>query len=368
MIHYLSQTNPEKLKGIALLRLDFNTEDEWRMEATLPTIRLLLKKASKIVIISHRGRPEGFDKKFSLRKDAKNLEKLLKKKVFFIPHFHFTEIREEIIQASKGSIFLLENLRFLKGEESDDVRLAEQLASLADYYVNDAFAVSHRDDASVSAITKILPSFGGLELESEIIHLSRVMKHAEKPLVIIFGGGKAHDKLPVIKYFKKKADAFILGGAVANTILRERGIEIGQSVADEDPGGVVKEIARYKNLLLPIDFVWEKQRILDSGHQSVKSFIPKIKTAGTIIWNGPFGLIEKKKFSHGTCALIKEIAKNKKAFRIAGGGETVMFIKENKLDKAFNFVSTGGGAMLAYLAGEQLPGIEALKRPWPKKK
>ncbi len=368
MIKYLKQASPEKLGGTALLRLDFNTEDEWRMEATIPTIHFLLKQASKIVIVSHRGRPREVDEKFSLKKDAKNLEKLLKKKVSFIPHFRFAEIKKEIERSPRGSIFLLENLRFLKGEEKDDIKLAKQLGSLADYYVNDAFAVSHRANASVSAITKILPSFGGLELESEIGHLSYVMRRAQKPLVIIFGGGKAHDKLPVIKYFKTRADTFILGGAVANTILRERGVDIEGSVADEDPGAVVKEIARYKNLLLPIDFIWEKERILDSGPQSVKSFIPKIKTAGTIIWNGPFGFIEKKKFSYGTCALIKEIAKNKKAFRLAGGGETVMFIKENKLDKAFNFVSTGGGAMLAYLAGEKLPGIEALKRPWPKKK
>lgn len=369
MIRFLRTVSSHKLQGVALVRLDFNTEDEWRMEATLPTLRFLLgKKVSKIVIVSHRGRPQGVEKKFSLKKDAKNLSRLLQRDVVFVSHFRFSEMKDSIDQAPEGSIFLLENLRFLKGEEDDDVQLAEKLAGLADYYVNDAFAVSHRDDASVDAITRFLPSYGGLELELEIKNLSRVMKQAEQPLVIIFGGGKAHDKLPVIHYFKNKAETFILGGAVANTLLRERGFEIRGSVADEHPDPVVKKIERYQNILLPVDFVWEKGKILDCGPKSVALFAKKIRTAKTIIWNGPFGLIEKKKFARGTCELIKVIARNKKAFRVAGGGETVMFVKENKLDKAFDFVSTGGGAMLAYLAGEKLPGIEALKRKASKKK
>jgi phosphoglycerate kinase len=373
MIRYLRQASPDLLRGVVLLRLDFNTEDEWRMEAALPTIRFLLKRASKIVIVSHRGRPvsvniskgrpQGVDvEKLSLRKDAKNLEKLLGKKVVFIPHFHFPEIKKAIIGSPRGSIFLLENLRFLRGEEENDKNLAKRLASLSDYYVNDAFAVSHRADASIDSITRFLPSYGGLELESEIKHLSRVMGQPKRPLVFIFGGGKAHDKLPVLKYFKKKADTFILGGAVANTILRERGINIGSSIADSNPGLAVRQAARYRNILLPIDFKKDNGKILDVGPKTVKLFAGKIKSAKTIIWNGPLGLIEKKKFARGTYELAKAIGRNTKAFRLVGGGETVMFIKKKKLGQNFDFISTGGGAMLEFLSGKKLPGLSAFER------
>src|SRR5271154_3372061 len=184
-IKYLSKTNFKALAGTALLRLDFNTEDDWRMRAVLPTIKLLLKTSSRIVIVSHRGRPKGFDKKLSLRKDAGVLSKMLKKRVVFIPHFRFGEIKRMVNTAPRGSIFLLENLRFLKGEEENSLVLGKQLASLADFYVNDAFAVSHRANASVTAVTKFLPSYAGLELENEITSLSRAMVRPQRPLVLI---------------------------------------------------------------------------------------------------------------------------------------------------------------------------------------
>ncbi len=373
MINYLSKTAKNKLKGTVLLRLDFNTEDEWRMEATLPTIRFLLKQCEKIVIVSHRGRPTsvkttagkpiGKDvSKLSLKKDGENLGKFLKRKVVFIPHFRFREIQKTVEAAPKGSIFLLENLRFLPGEEKNDTKLAKSLASLADYYVNDAFPVSHRANTSTEAITKFLPSYAGLELESEMKHLAHVMGKPKKPLVVIFGGGKAHEKIPVIRYFRKKADMFILGGSVANTLLKERGVDIDSSKVDENPGPLVHTIAGYRNLLLPIDFKMSNRRILDIGVKTEELFAREIKKARTIIWNGPLGLIEEKKFSHGSLALTKSIGRNKKAFRLIGGGETVMFIKKHKMEKAFSFISTGGGAMLEFLSGKKLPGIEALKR------
>jgi len=368
MIQYLGKVPTNRLRGTVLLRLDFNTEDEWRMEATLPTIRLLLKQAEKIVIVSHRGRPQGVEKKFSLRTKDRDLEKLLGRKVNFVPHFRFGEIKKDIQAAPKGSVFLIENLRFLPGEEKNDKQLAKQLASLADYYVNDAFAVSHRSDASVDAITHFLPSYAGLELQSELKHLSHVMGKPKKPLLIILGGGKAHDKIPVVQYFRKKADAFILGGAVANTILEERGMNVGSSTVDEDPGAFVNQVAKFKNILLPIDFKVSNDKILDSGIKTEKLFSREIAKARTIIWNGPLGFIERKQFARGTLELIKAIGRNKKAFRLVGGGETVMFVKKYKFDKHFSFVSTGGGAMLEFLSGKKLPGIAALERSWQKKK
>lgn len=393
----LLRTAPKKdLSGVCFLRLDFNTEDEWRMEAALPTIRFLLRHAGKVVIGSHRGRPAAaralasksgdFDPRFSLRKDAKALGKFLGKPVRFIPleaghrggsarqsqklltgfipDFRFDEIRREVLNSPKGSVLLLENLRFAAGEEANDAGFAKRLASLADFYVNDAFAVCHRDEASVDAITRFLPSYAGLELEKEIAALSNVLRRPKRPLVVILGGGKAHDKLGVLRWFKKKAASFLLGGAAANTFLSLRGEDVGRSLVDENPADIrrLREVLGWTNLILPRDWRISQGRILDIGEKTIRIYEKKIAAARTIVWSGPMGYIEKKPFDAGTLALARAAAKNRKAFSIAGGGETVMFLKKHKLDVKFGFVSTGGGAMLDFLAGEKLPGIEALKR------
>jgi 3-phosphoglycerate kinase len=362
MVRFLSKTGMRSLRGTALLRLDFNTKDDWRMRAVLPTIKFLLKHSSKVVIVSHRGRPSGFSKDLSLRKDTAELSRLIKRKVVFVSHFRFVEIKKMVADAPRGSVFLLENLRFLKGEEENSPALARSLASLADFYVNDAFAVSHRANASVTAVTKFLPHFAGFELEREIASLGKAM-HPKRPLVIILGGAKAADKLGVIKFFKKKADWFLLGGGPANSILWLKGMDVKKSVRDKDPKDL-KELAalsRYKSVVLPIDFAWEKGFILDLGPKTVKMFAKKIGGARTILWSGPLGLIENKKFARASIAVAKAIAKNRRAFSVSGGGETVMFLKEYGLDKKFSFISTGGGAMVDFLAGKKLPGIEALK-------
>jgi 3-phosphoglycerate kinase len=370
MIKYVSKTSPKALAGTALLRLDFNTEDDWRMRAVLPTIKLLLKTGGRIVIVSHRGRPVGFEKKLSLRGDAAKLSRLLGgKKVTFIDHFRFVEIKARVVAAPRGSIFLLDNLRFLSGEEKNDPKLAKQLASLADFYVNDAFAVSHRANASVVAITKFLPSYAGIEMEDEIASLGKVVIKPEHPVVLVLGGAKASDKLGVISYFKKRADWFLLGGGCANTILWLKGMDVKKSIKDSDPAELValKKIAAYKNVVLPVDFVWgnsgggEKSAILDAGPKTAHAFGKKLAAARTIIWSGPLGLIEKKQYAKGSIAIARAIGKNRKAFSVSGGGETVMFLKKHKLDKKFSFISTGGGAMVDFLAGRKLPGIEALK-------
>ena len=373
MIRFLSKTDPKLLRGTALVRLDFNTKDDWRMKAVLPTIKFLLKNPCKIVIVSHRGRPEhvkfmngvpkGFNKDLSLRKDADMLARLLGRKVVFINHFRFADIKKTISSSLRESVFLLENLRFVKAEEANDPKLAKRLASLADFYVNDAFAVSHRANASVTAITKFLPSYAGFELEREIVSLSRAMLHPKRPLVLILGGAKASDKLGVIKYFRKKADWFLLGGGPANTILSLKGVDVEKSVRDRDPKDLkaIAPVVSYKNVVLPNDFVWHDGTIWDIGPKAVAIFSKKIAGAGTILWSGPMGLIEKKKFARGSILLARAIARNRRAFSVAGGGETVMFLKAYGLDKNFSFISTGGGAMVDFLGGKKLPGIEALK-------
>ncbi len=381
-MHYLSKEDPRVLRGrTALLRLDFNTEDDWRMRAVLPTIKFLLKNNCKVVIMSHRGRPTpvvspasgsvapsafrpmSADRKLSLKKDAAALSRFLRRPVRFIPDFDFEKIRAMIDRVPARSVFLLENLRFMIGEEQNDDRLAWRLASLGDFYVNDAFAVSHRANASVAAITSHLPSYAGLELEAEIENLSRVISHPRHPLVLVVGGAKISDKLGVLTYFRSKADRFLLGGGPANTVLAERGMDVKQSLCDRSGDRLaIRNIARYPNVMAPVDEAWKKNAIVDIGPRTAAQFAEKIRAARTIVWSGPLGLIDEPPFDRGSRTVARAIAANRKALSVAGGGETVMFIKRARLDKKLSFISTGGGAMLDFLAGRKLPGLEALAR------
>jgi phosphoglycerate kinase len=365
MIHFLSKTDRKKLPGkTALLRLDFNTEDDWRMKAVLPTIKFLLKNGCKIVILSHRGRPKSAaDRKFSLRKDARELAQLLGRTVSFLDRFDFARIRRTIAANPMRSVFLLENLRFMQGEERNDPKFAKQLASLGDFYVNDAFAVSHRANASVVAVTNYLPSYAGLELAAEIAHLSRVMVRPKRPLVVIVGGAKVSDKLDVVRSFRKKANWFLMGGGPANTLLAVRGMDVKRSLRErESDTSAMRAISRYPNLVLPVDYVWHQDAIVDIGPKTCAAFAKKIAEAKTIVWSGPLGLIDVKRYARGSRKIAEAIAHNRSALSVAGGGETVMFLKKIRLDKKFTFISTGGGAMLDFLAGKKLPGIEALKK------
>ncbi len=364
MIKFLSEASKKNLSGTALLRLDFNTEDNWRVQTTLPTIRFLLRHSSKIVIIGHRGRPNGYDKKLSLRNGCLRLQKLLGRKIQFVPGLNFVAIKKVVDRSPRGSIFLLENLRFWQGERTNDVKFAKKLASLADYYVNDAFAVSHRANASVAAITKYLPSYAGFGLEREIRFLKQVMRHPRHPLVFVIGGAKVSDKLGVMKYFKDKADWFLLGGAAANTIFALKGIDMKKSLRERDKKHLneLREILKYKNVVLPVDLRWRGDAAFDVGPKTVRIFADKVRHARTIIWNGPVGYVEKRGFDTGTLAIMRAIVNNRTAFKLTGGGETVMFLRKHLLDKKFSFISTGGGAMLEFLADKKLPGIEALKK------
>lgn len=379
---YLSSLKNEDLAGkICLLRVDFNIQNvdlfkkkiHPRVLAVLPTIEFLIKNGAKIVILSHRGRPKIVQssklkiesyKQFSLKPFTEILSFLLKKPIYFIDLKDFSFInktKEKIRNSAAGSVFLLENLRFWPGEEQNDVKFAKKLAFLGDFYVNDAFAVSHRKNASVAAITRFLPSCAGLLLEKEIKNLSFLIKNPKKPMVVILGGAKISDKIGVIKNLYKKTDYFLLGGGLANTIFAAQGIPIGDSLCEEkiDAGKIMRQFG--KKIFLPADVAVEKRKILDIGPRTIEKYSKIIKNAKTVAWNGPMGYFENRRFAKGSEAIAKAIMANKKAFSIIGGGETISLMSNVKRKTPNVFLSTGGGAMLEYLSGKKLPGLEALK-------
>ncbi len=366
MLHTLRSVRLSALRGTALLWIDLNTNDNSRVIAALPTVRLLQKSADTIVIISHRGRPNPTrpDQKLSLRRDARTLSRLFKSPVQFIPGTDLRAIKKMVQYAPPGSILLLENIRFFKGEVEGSKQLAARLAALGDYFVNDAFSVSHHASASMSVLPRLLPSYVGLDLEVEIKMLSGIMQRPRHPVVLIVGGAKADDKVGVIKAYANKADIILVGGASANTLQYLRGDNVGRSVREKDPALLkeFKKILKYRTILLPVDAKKSNGAILDIGPQTIKSFSSVIASARTILWAGPLGMIEKKAFSAGTLAIARAIARNTKAFSVTGGGETTSFLKKHTLDKKFSLVSTGGGAMVEFLAGKKLPGITALNR------
>lgn len=374
MLQALQTAPKSKLRGIAILRLDFNTDDDWRMRACLPTIKFLMRYAEKVIIVSHKGRPhthlvrglqgEREKRLYSLRPDARKLGAFLGCSVRFIPDFNFEKIKETLERAPRGSVTLLENIRFVSGEAENRRGTAEKIAALGNYYVDDAFAVSHRTNASLVAITKLLPSFAGINLVREVAALSRVTEHPRKPLVVILGGGKVKDKLGVVKRFAKEADYFLVGGAAANTLLFLAGVRVGESLREKDPTTLrlLRPLLNMERLLLPEDWRVSKKAILDIGPKTERRFAAVIANARTVVWSGPMGKFENAEFARGSAAIARAIRKNKKAFSVVGGGETVTFLTRHKLDRGFSFLSTGGGAMLDFLAGEKLPGIEALKR------
>jgi 3-phosphoglycerate kinase len=380
MIKFLSRTNLKNYRGkICLLRIDLNVEpgeekNAFRVEASLPTIKFLLKHKIKIVLLSHRGRPKIKNQELGIRNHELSLKpfasiisKKLKQPVVFFSNFNFQKIKKEIGNSRKR-IFLLENLRFLPGEEKNDKKLAKQLASLGDFYVNDAFAVSHRENASVVAVTNFLPSYGGLLLEKEIENLSRTMDNFKRPLVVIVGGAKVSDKIGVIKYFWSASWRILLGGGPANTFFAAAGVDIGNSIFDKESFPFVRKVINSPKIILPIDVRREGGKILDIGFVTMRKYAEIIKNAKTIIWNGPMGLFEKKKFEDGTRSIWQALLKNRRAMIVVGGGETtasLQLITHNLqlITKNKNlFLSTGGGAMLEYLSGKKLPGIEALRK------
>ncbi len=362
---------------ICILRVDLNVEtadDSWKFRAAIPTIHWLLQRHARIVIVSHRGRPKGSEPELSLKNVAELLQKELFTPITFLPLLCIEEgsalksangtcsnlTREIIEQSTPASVFLLENIRFMPGEETNDDTLAQTLASLGTIYVNDAFAVSHRANASVAAITKYLPSYAGPLFEKEYKELQEIKTHPKRPLVFVLGGAKTAEKMGLIKYFVHKAEHFLVGGVVANTFLKANGVDVGSSKIDDGLVDFAKEMLATKKILLPEDWKTQDGKILDIGPKTIKTFSKIIQTAATIIWSGPMGVTETKKFAAGTIKIAEAIIKSK-AFTVAGGGDTTQFLFANHLEHQLSFLSTGGGAMLEFLAGKSLPGIEALR-------
>jgi len=375
------------------MRVDFNVpmekgkiKDNYKIIACLPTIRYLLRYKAKIILITHLGQPKNKeDKKFSTKPLANYLGSILGKKIKHVKAVIGFKAEEDIYKMKEGEILMLENLRFYKEEKKNDQKFARRLARLGDIYVNNAFGVCHRTHASVAAVKKYLPSYAGFLLAEEIKNLIKIA-NPKKPLVIVIGGAKITTKLPFLMKLAKKAEYILLGGGAANAFLCALGYEIGKSIGRTKNKKTLKEINKYykqfgkeKNIL-PVDVavgdcetrgrvrikgvgkILKDEYIYDLGPQTIKIFAKFIKKAATIIWNGPLGLFENKKFQHSTLAIARVISSRSSGncFGLAGGGETIEALHKTKMLPFIDWVSTGGGAMLAFLAGEKMPGLEGL--------
>lgn len=348
MIKFISKESAQTFTNkTILLRIDLNINPEknsesLRLDAIIPTIQFLLKYGSKIVLLSHKGRPKNHEPELSLEPFAPIISQKIGEPVVFTTDFS---------SRANSKITLLENLRFDPREEKNDKKFARKLADLGDIFVNDAFAVSHRKNASVAAITKYLPSYGGLLLEKEIENLDRALNKFERPLTLIIGGVKVEDKTGILNYFKKRADNILIGGSISNLFLSK----------DKS----VKKYLKFKNIVLPEDTIGPNAE--DIGPKTIVKFTEIISRSKTVIWNGPMGKYENENFVSGTKAIWQAIIENKAAFSVIGGGETTSSARlisglEPKISSPNIFISTGGGAMLEYLSGKKLPGIEMLKK------
>ncbi|MEX2411035.1 MAG: phosphoglycerate kinase [Candidatus Paceibacterota bacterium] len=355
MIKFISKEILEDYRNkTCFLRVDLNfspNEDHLRIESIIPTIKLLLDFNIKIIIGSHRGR---FDKETpSLEPFVEIISSKVKEKVFFSDNYEIPDNTEE-------KIVLLENLRQEKQEEENNKEFAKKLADLADFYINDAFAVSHRENASIAQITRFLPSFGGLCLEKEVQNLSKALNNPRSPFTLILGGAKTADKIRVIKNLWSKLDHVLLGGGPANTFLLERGVDIGNSLAQRDARGLIETFAFTEKVKVPVDFKKEEDHIFDIGEETIKKYSEIISQSKMIIWNGPMGKFEDKKFREGTEKILEALIKNKEAEIIIGGGETISSLNQELSNNIF--LSTGGGSMLEFLSGKELPGLKALNK------
>lgn len=364
MLKPLSSAPDRALRGTALLRIDVNAADDWRLMAVLPTIDYLAERARKVVVISHKGRPVPGKRlgNLSLRSDADTLAQLTDREVWFVDDTTVPGVRESLKRVPDGAIAVLENIRAFKGEATDSAAFAASLSTLGDYYVSDAFPVLHHPAASVTGLPALMPSYAGFQLVEEVNRLSSLTERVKHPYVVVIGGAKAVDKLGVLESVIGKADAVLVGGASGNALLALRGTKVGSSVYERDPKllSALEPYVNHPKVIVPVDFVRSGGKILDIGPRTRRLFADRIRKARTILWTGPLGLIEKKRFEKGSLAVAQAIAKNRKALSVTGGGETVTFLKERRLDRGFSFISTGGGAMIDFVAGKDLPGLSAL--------
>ncbi len=392
MVRYIDELTVKDKR--VFIRADFNvpldqsgeiTSDS-RIRSTLPTIQSVLDRGGVAILASHLGRPKGkVNRAYSLAPVAKKLGELLKKDVVFLEDCVGKEVEEKTRNARPGDVLLLENLRFYAEEEKNDEGFAKQLSSLTDVYINDAFAVCHRAHASVEAITRFVDIKGaGFLIKAEITYFSRSLEKPERPLVALVGGAKVSGKLEILENLLEKVDKLLIGGGMAFTFLKAKGIQIGKSLLESELLDTARSILskaeeRGVTLILPVDCVVAEKmeetaqhkttRIddippdwmgLDIGDQTLALFKEELKGAKTIVWNGPMGVFELKPFSKGTYGTVNLIA-DSPALSIVGGGDTDAAIHNSGRTEDISFISTAGGAFLELLKGSTLPGIKALE-------
>ena len=380
---------------LILVRVDLNlpvvngvVQDETRLQSVLPTIQEIIKKGGKVVLCSHFGRPNGeYNKKYSLKPLIEPLSKALNCPIDFSSTCIGPEAEELKNNLKEGQTLLLENLRFHKGEETNNKDFSEDLTLGIDYFVNDAFSCSHRRHSSTVGVTNFLPSFMGTHLEKEIKALEGVLNNPNKPVAAIIGGSKVSTKIDVINFLLKKMDIIIIGGAMANTFVAAKGLDVGKSLFEKECIDLAKELIEKLqnnncNLILPTDFIVSKNlktnaeyttanfdslphnmMALDIGPKSIELINKNINNCKTILWNGPLGAFETYPFDKGTnkvASHVSSLTKQKKILSVAGGGDTVSALNNAKVLNDFSYVSTAGGAFLEWLEGKVLPGIEPI--------
>jgi len=379
-----------------LVRVDYNVPlddgrvaDDTRIRATLPTLEYLVDRKARVVLVSHLGRPKGrWDPAYSLRPVAERLKELVDAPVHFTADVVGPDAHAAVDSLRGGEILLLENVRFLAGEETNDRELSEALAAFGDVYVNDAFGAAHRAHASTAGVAEVMkadgrPAVAGFLMEKELRFLGQALESPERPFVAIIGGAKISGKIDVIENLLPRVDRLLIGGAMANTFYRALGLETGQSLVEEDRIELARELLGRagEKLVLPVDCVvareakagaqtWQvdrdavppEARILDIGPKSVATFREIIERARTVLWNGPMGMFEIEEFSQGTAGIARAVAAatDRGATTIVGGGDTVAAIEGAGVADRITHVSTGGGASLEFLEGRTLPGVAAL--------
>lgn len=377
----------------ALVRVDFNVPldergqitDDTRIRAAIPTLRFLLDRGARVVVLSHLGRPKAKpEAKYSLSPVAARLAELLGSKVLFIESTDSDEALKATNDAKPGDVVLLENTRFLGGEEKNDERLSRALAMLGDVYVNDAFGAAHRAHASTEGVARELhPAVAGLLMEKELDYLGRALSSPERPFVAIMGGSKISGKIDVIESLLPKVDRMLIGGAMACTFFKAMGLETGKSLVEADKVNLAETLLKRgrEKLVLPVDAlvapsmdepakshpvardaIPSGEAMFDIGPESIKQFVQEIMKAKTVLWNGPMGVFEKPPFDAATNAIAQALAAatKKGATTIVGGGDSAAAVAEAGLESQMSHVSTGGGASLEFLEGKTLPGVAAL--------
>ena len=381
---------------VVLLRLDLNVPikkgeicDITRIVRALPTIQYLINANAKVIIISHFGRPKGLDSSLSLKNVVKALSESLNKEVKFVDDCVGEKVQKAVNEMNAGSVILLENLRFYKGEEQNDSDFAKQLAQIADLYVNDAFSCSHRAHASISRITEFLPSYAGFCLQDELKYLENAISFQAKPITAIVGGAKISTKIKLLIKLAEKVDYLILGGAIANNFLLFNGVNIGRSFFQSGVDDFLSQIIETADnnnckiivpedvlvmvnsdystsILRQTDSILKDDVILDIGPQTLSKISSIIENSNTLLWNGPIGVFEHSAFANGTIEAVKVVSNmthKGKLTSVIGGGDSLSAINASGLtDRDFTYVSTGGGAFLSWLSGEEMPGVVALKK------